>query len=31
MLVEALLFHTNFYSSIINPDSSAGVLELRVV
>jgi hypothetical protein len=30
LLIETLIFHTDFYASMINPDSSAGYLELEV-
>jgi hypothetical protein len=30
LLIETLVFHTDYYASIINPDSSAGYLELEV-
>ncbi len=30
LLIETLIFHTDLYASILNPDSSAGYLELEV-
>src|SRR5260370_32659543 len=30
LLIETSIFNTNFYASIINPDSSTGFLELRI-